>query len=227
MAKTDRIAFKIHHSVAVEDKKFRKTDYYETDDKHTISLLSRCAPHTVSRVPLRRWREDVPPAAAEEPKVASAPKEPAPDFSHQTIRSLRQFIDACGRELPHARCTKAQHEAVAKATWEEGHRPHPLWGIPGGPEVAPGLPGPPAGEPDYVSAALEAAEAMGIEVPEEAREHLASLTGPSEPSKAPQSDEREQGDGDIPLADEADTGAPEPPSEPHNPKADGEPPAKE
>lgn len=165
-----------------------RSDYYETSDRELKELLAKCKPSSAVEVPVRDTEEL--PQLAPEPSAEGAPAavvEPqrpksladmeAPDWDYQTIPNLRRMIDAMttpdGARLtpPSKSSSKDTCSSMAKAAWLGGARPHPLYGVPGGPQPTSGLPvTPPQGWEFMISVAEE----FGIPVPAETREALAA-----------------------------------------------------
>ena len=177
-------AFKIDYSHRfVDGRRVPRSDYYETDNPVLIEHLIRS--QGAQEVPLRSEPVAPPKPLAEQPTMPREAEidpdvvsEKQPNWDFRTISDMRAYLDACGVELPSSNARKAIHVQTCRAAWEEGRRPHPLYGFPGGPKPSAGMSGPNYLDPEVCEDAIATAEAAGYAIPQELRDHLDKLTAP-------------------------------------------------
>lgn len=226
MSKTQKTfkAFRIVHAFSLPGgRRFKKADYYQANSAAEEEILGKAQfalelpSGTPAPTPLPE-PVGAPPPATTKGDAFESEESDEPDWSFQTIKSMREWLDRSGVELLSARASKGAHEELCRSAWASGRRPNPLYGFAGGPEPSAGMAGPNASDATAFAAAIEAAEAGGFEVPVAAREALKELTSPPAPAvPAPaQGGEEKAPQGSSEPASEPDDGAEGEPSQPTN-----------
>ena len=219
MAKTKKLkAFKIGAAFSLPGgRRYRKTDYYlakSTAEEEILGLAQ-----FAYELEAGAKAPPAPPKPA--PIVSTPPTDPdyeeegsdEPDWSYQTIASMRAWLDKAEVDLPGSRASKATHEELSRDAWTAGRRPNPLYGFPGGPEPSPGMSGPDSADPVLFAQAIELAHAGGFPVPDKSTAAMEELTAGRESSEpdagTPDDQDTQEGTGERdgePL--DADTSEP-------------------
>jgi hypothetical protein len=205
-------AFKIHHPFnSASGKRYRRTEYLQATSKGQEDEL-RKAQFAQELDAGTKAPPAAPAAPAAAPKPAVDPNAPvSPDWSFQTIKQMREWLDASGVVLCGPRSTKATHEKLCAAAWASGSKPNPLYGYPGGPVPSPGFSALTEPGAAGLAAAIDAAKAAGFSVEAALAELEALSTADATPTPEPEPQDTGEGTKEPAGAPETEetTGTPE------------------